>query len=124
MAMPNGQFRVVFTPKLYEASLSFYRDGLSLPVDHEWDYGGGDRGVVFLAAAGMIELLGAVPGAPFKQPQGITVLIQVDDVDHWHRLALERGLPVAQEPTSFPWGQRVLRLTDPDGLTVALFSPI
>jgi predicted enzyme related to lactoylglutathione lyase len=124
MTLPTGQFRLVFSPKDFEASLAFYREGLDLPVDHEWDYGGGDRGIVFLAAAGMIELLGLAPGAQYVQPQGVIVLIQVDSADRWHKLAQERGLPVVQEPTSYPWGQRVVRLQDPDGLVVALFNPV
>ncbi len=124
MALPTGQFRLVFSPKNYEASRAFYRDGLELPIDHEWDYGGGDRGIVLLAAAGMIELLGLAPGAQYVQPHGVIVLIQVDSADRWHRLAQERGLTVLQEPVSYPWGHRVLRLQDPDGLAVSLFNPV
>ncbi len=124
MSLPSGQFRVVFSPKDYEAARAFYRDGLSLPVDHEWDYGGGDCGIVFLAASGMIELMGLAPEAQYVQPQGLGVLIQVDSADRWFDLARERSLPVVQEPTSYPWGHRVVRLKDPDGLVVSLFSVI
>ena len=124
MVQQNGQFRLVFTPKNYESAVAFYRDGLHLPVDHDWDYGGGDRGTVFMAASGMVELLGQAPGGSYVKPQGVTVLIQVDDADRWFQLAKERGLKVTQEPTSFPWGHRVVRLEDPDGLTVSLFSEI
>lgn len=124
MITQNGQFRFVFSPRDFEASRSFYRDGLGLPVDHEWDYGGGDRGIVFFAAGGMIELLGLAPGAEYVRPQGVMMLIQVDDVDRWHSLAQERGLAIVLEPTSFPWGHRVLRLSDPDGIVVSLFTVI
>lgn len=124
MALANGQFRVVFSPKDYEAGMAFYRSGLELPVDHEWDYGGGDKGIVFHAAGGMIELLGLAPGAAYVQPQGIGVLIQVDSADRWYELAKQRGLKVVQEPTSFPWGHRVVRLADPDGLVISLFHTI
>jgi predicted enzyme related to lactoylglutathione lyase len=124
MTLPTGQFRIVFSPKDYEASAAFYRQGLALPVDHEWDYGGGDRGIVFVAAGGMIELLGLTPGAQYIQPQGVSVLIQVDSADRWYSLAKERGLKVVQEPTTYPWGHRVVRLADPDGLVVSLFNPV
>lgn len=124
MILPTGQFRLVFWPKQYEASVAFYKQGLRLPVDHEWDYGGGDRGVVFLAGGGMIELLGLAPGQSYVQPQGVGMLIQVDDADRWLALARERGLTVIQEPTSYPWGHRIVRLADPDGLVVSLFSII
>ncbi len=124
MMEPGGQFRIVFSPKDFEASRAFYRDGLELPVDHEWDYGGGDKEIVFLAAAGMIELLGLAPGAAYVQPQGVGVLVQVDNADRWFKLAKERGLKVVQEPVSYPWGHRMVRLADPDGLVVSLFHPV
>lgn len=124
MVLPNGQFRLVFTPKDYEASVVFYRDGLKLPIDHDWDYGGGDRGTVFVAGSGMIELLGAVPGSQYEPPQGVNVLIQVDDADKWFQLARDRELSVVQEPTSFPWGHRIVRLIDPNGLIISLFATI
>lgn len=122
--LPNGQFRYIFTPKDYEAAVAFYRDGLQLPIDHDWDFGGGDCGTVFIAASGMIELLGLHPGADYVRPQGGYLLIQVDDADRWHALARQRGLTITQEPTSFPWGHRILRLADPDGLGISLFSLI
>jgi len=124
MILANGQFRFVFSPNDFEASASFYRNGLELPVDHEWDYGGGDRGIVFFAAAGMIELLGLATGKEYIRPQGVEMLIQVDDSDRWLPIARERGLPVLQEPTTYPWGHRVIRLQDTDGITVSLFSVV
>jgi predicted enzyme related to lactoylglutathione lyase len=122
MVLPNGQFRLMFSPKNYEASVAFYRDKLQLSIDHDWDYGGGDCGTVFHAGGGMIELLGLLPGSQYVQPQGLSVLIQVDDIDQWHTQALQREVKITQEPTTYPWGHRVLRVTDPDGIVVSLFS--
>lgn len=124
MVMTNGQFRVVYSPQDYEAAVAFYRDGLGLPVDHEWDFGGGDRGIVFIAGGGMVELIGLMPGQEYVKPQGIGLLIQVDDADRWFKLAGERALNVVQEPTTYPWGQRIVRLADPDGIVVSLFAPV
>ena len=124
MILSNGQFRFVFRPRDYEASVAFYRVGLGLSVDHEWDYGGGDRGIVFYAGSAMIELLGMPPGDPYVQPQGVDMLIQVDSAERWFEIARERNLPVAQEPTTFPWGHRIVRLMDPDGIVVSLFEVV
>ena len=124
MVLTNGQFRVVYSPQDYEAAAAFYRDGLGLPVDHDWDFGGGDRGIVFIAGGGMVELIGLMPGQEYVKPQGIGLLIQVDDADRWFKLAGERALNVVQEPTSYPWGQRIVRLADPDGIVVSLFAPV
>lgn len=124
MVLTNGQFRVVYSPKDYEVAAAFYRDGLGLPVDHDWDFGGGDRGIVFIAGGGMVELIGLMPGQEYVKPQGIGLLIQVDDADRWFKLAEERALHVVQEPTTFPWGHRIVRLADPDGIVVSLFAPV
>lgn len=124
MILPNGQFRFVFTPKDYEASVWFYRDGLGLPIDHDWDYGSGDRGTVFVAGSGMVELLGQIPGTEYQQPCGGMLLMQVEDVDWAYKQLGELKMPVILEPTTFPWGQRILRLEDPDGIVVSLFSEV
>lgn len=123
MILPNGQFRFVFTPKDYEASVWFYRDGLGLPIDHDWDYGGGDRGTVFIAGGGMVELLGQLPGTEYQQPSGM-LMMQVEDVDWAYQQICERKLHVILEPTTFSWGHRIVRLEDPDGIVVALFSVV
>lgn len=120
----KGEFRVILWPNDFAATYAFYKNGLELAVDHEWDYDSGDKGVVFLAGGGMIELLARMPEQAFVAPQGVGVLIQVDDADHWFGLAQQRGLKVIQEPVSYPWGHRVTRLQDPDGLVVSLFSPV
>ena len=48
MVLPKGQFRFLFTPKNYADSVTFYRDGLGLAIDHDWDFGPADRGTVFI----------------------------------------------------------------------------
>lgn len=123
MALPSGQFRFIFTAKDFAASVAFYRDGLGLSMDHEWNYGPADRGIVFFAAAGMVEFFALAPGADYVQPQGISMLLQVDDVDAWYTLLQQRGLTITQPPTTYPWGHRTMRLLDPDGIVVSLFSP-
>jgi len=122
MVMANGQFRFFFNPKIFEISDAFYRIGLELPLDHDWNFGPGDRGSVFHAGGGLIEILELTQGVSYVKPQGITMMIQVEDVDDWYLHAKERHLTILQEPTSFPWGHRVLRLEDPDGIAISLFT--
>ena len=124
MLFPNGQFRFLFTPRDYDAARAFYRNGLQLPIDHEWDYGGGDKGIVFLAGGGMVELLGLFPGQEYVKPQGVGMVVQVENADRAHELALQRGLPVLEGPVTQPWGHRTVRLQDPDGVVVTLFEVV
>ncbi len=114
-------FRLVFTAQDYAAAVAFYCHGLELPLDHDWDFGPGDAGSVFKSGGGKVEVFRAAPGAAYLPPQGVSMLIQDDDVDRWFTLAHERGLNVVEEPQTQPWGQRTLRLRDPDGIIVTLF---
>ena len=47
---------------------------------------------------------------------------QVDDVDK-ERDRLGDRVPVLQEPTTLPWGNRAMMLADPDGNRVNLYVP-
>lgn len=124
MVLTEGQFRFFFNPQDFEKSDQFYRKGLELPLDHDWNFGPGDRGAVFHAGKGMVEILELAPGAAYVKPQGISMMIQVQDVDDWYKRAQDRKLAVIQEPATYPWGHRVLRLQDPDGIVVSLFHVV
>ena len=124
MMLANGQLRFMFVAKDYDASVAFYRDGLGLQVDHDWNFGPEDCGTVFLVGAGMVEVLGGLPGQAYTAPQGPWMSIQIADPDAFYQLALERGLKVIEKPTTYPWGQRMLKLQDPDGIMIWLFAPV
>jgi predicted enzyme related to lactoylglutathione lyase len=123
MVVPDGEFCFLFVARDYPAAVAFYRDDLGLPVDHEWDEGPEDRGTAFRAGAGMIEIFGLAPEKTYIQPRGVRMLIQVADVDQTYQRLVERGLPVLDAPTSHSWGHRSFRVSDPDGISVSLFSP-
>lgn len=124
MVLPNGTFRFMFVPKDYQASVAFYRDGLGLPIDHTWDFGPKDCGTVFLAGAGQVEVLGGLPGLDYAAPQGPWMEMQVEDVDAFYEEVKAKGLKVVLEPTTFPWGHRIMKLEDPDGILVWLFTVV
>lgn len=49
----------------------------------------------------------------------------VDDVDEvCERLKNNGSIPVIQEPTTMPWGNRSLLFRDPDGNLVNFFTPV
>lgn len=124
MVLRDGEFRFVFTATDYKKSVSFYRDELELLVHHDWDYGPDDKGTVFHAGPALIEIFAPVSSVTTTKPTGVGMLLQVDDVDAWYKRALDRKLPVIQEPTSYPWGHRVMRMVDPDGIVVSFYSPV
>ena len=128
--MERRQFRCVFNAKDYEASVTFYRDGLGLEVVSAWDRGPGDRGTLFRAATGIIEVVSrsGLPGpdAASRQvaPQGVSVMIEIDDVEAFHSHCQAKGLPIDEPLKDLPWGHRRFSLTDPDGLRLQFFSEI
>lgn len=46
----------------------------------------------------------------------------VDDVDDSYRRAVYAGATSESPPTDMPWGERVARVLDPDGLVINLAS--
>ena len=120
--MPGGQFRFIIHPKVYETTVGFYRDALGLRLTGSWDRSFYDRGTLFAAASGTIEVIHLDEGQEFTPPQGVEIAFEVDDLDAWYRRALEEGLRIRHEPTSYPWGHRSFSVLDPNGIPVIMFS--
>src|SRR5437899_4146136 len=107
--MGNGQFRFgYFTPK-YEETVAFYRQGLGLPSIEAWDRAPDDRGTLFGAASGVIEVL-ALPGNAQsdhlwddRPPQGAFMVIEVDQVESLYQSVVEKGLPIQRELEDQRW---------------------
>lgn len=49
---------------------------------------------------------------------GSAVYIIVDDVDEFHAGLVEKGVPIALQPTDQTWGNRETYVKDPDGNTL------
>jgi uncharacterized glyoxalase superfamily protein PhnB len=52
------------------------------------------------------------------------LLYEVPDVDALYHGLCEKGVAIKQEPTDHPWGHRDLKLSDPNGITISVFSKI
>jgi len=124
-----GQFRFCyFTPK-YDETVAYYRDGLGLPLIESWDRTPDDRGSLFQAASGIIEVVVRPTGPSShlwddRPPQGASIVIEVADVDAAHRRAVEKNLSVAQGLVNQSWGHRSFCLREPNGLMLYLFSEL
>jgi len=123
----NRQFRFgYFTPD-YEATVAFYQEGLELPVVETWDRNPDDRGTLFGAASGIIEVL-ALPKSGTsshlwdrRHPQGAFMVIEADDLELRYKLAVEKGLPITQGLKDQEWGHRSFCVSEPNGLTLYFF---
>jgi hypothetical protein len=105
-----------------------YRDDLQLAVVESWDRSTDDRGTLFAAASGMIEVVSRPksPGSSHlcddRPPQRAFMVIEVPDVERAYRRVVARNLPIRQELTTQPWGHRAFCLREPNGLTLYVFS--
>lgn len=103
--MRTGQLRFAYFTPAYEATVAFYRDGLGLPILETWDRGPDDRGTLFGAASGMIEVLALPRGGASshlwddRPPQGAFMVIEVDHQEAWYQRAVANGVPVTQALT-------------------------
>ena len=55
---------------------------------------------------------------------GGLVHLYVQDVDAWYHELARRGLEIASPPRDEPWGNRDMRILDPDGNQICVCTPI
>ena len=128
--MNQGTFRFSYLTPDYDATVAFYREGLDLPMLESWDRDDDDRGALFAAASGAIEVLARPKtGDAFnflgdRPAHGVFMVIEVDDVEQAYRKVIEKGLTVPQHLTTQAWGHRSFCVCDPNGLTLYFFTAI
>ena len=126
----KGQFRFSYFTRDYEATVSFYRDDLELPVLESWNRSADDRGTLFAAASGVIEVVfrpenpASFHGWDDRPPQGAFMAIEVPNVEQAYRRATERNLPIREALATQPWGHRSFCLREPNGLIIYMFSEV
>mgnify|MGYP001547384066 CR=1 FL=1 len=124
MIVSNGEFRVVLVTKDFKASTHFYSEVLGLPLHHDWDFGGTDCGAVYHSGSGLLEVLGGMEGMEYTAPAGTWVSMQVEDVDAAFAQVKAAGVTILEEPKDYPWGHRIAKIADPDGLMIWLFAAV
>jgi catechol 2,3-dioxygenase-like lactoylglutathione lyase family enzyme len=112
------EFRYAFEARDYDAAVAFYRDRLGLAIVDSWDRGE-DRGTLFPAASGVVEVLALAGDLLGPRKRGIVV--EVDDVNRLYE-RLQAEVTVVREISTQPWGFRDFGLIDPDGNAVIFFS--
>ena len=107
------------TPLLAE-TCDWYRDLFGLELLEEWDEPG-DRGCILGFPGGvsqaLLEIHHCKTGSNFA---GLSLQFRVDDINAF---ALPKDQRFASRgPEDRPWGSRYLFLTDPNGVSVVVFS--
>lgn len=90
------------------AAAAFYR---AMGFEQAW--GGPECG--FTVFRGGASFLNLTPAEGRRLAWWGRAIFWVDDVDAYHRRALEAGYRPLAEPQDAPWGERCFAILDPDG---------
>jgi methylmalonyl-CoA/ethylmalonyl-CoA epimerase len=122
------ELRVALTTSDYDRLVRFYTTGLGLEPAQVWHNGDGhaliiDMGRATLevfdeAQADLVDDIEA--GRRVSGP--VRFALQVPDLDAALRRLLEHGATLVHPPVVTPWGDRNVRVQDPDGMQITLFQ--
>jgi catechol 2,3-dioxygenase-like lactoylglutathione lyase family enzyme len=122
------QLRLVLTVRDLDAAVAFYRDARGLPVVQSWNEPQG-AGVVLDAGRATVELIdGAqarfIDEVEVGRPVGgqIRVALQVADSASVAEALVGVGAEQVAAATVTPWNHRNVRLRDPEGIQLTLFT--
>lgn len=120
MAYFKNEFRSVLYVDDFEASTKFYGEGLKLRSNYSWDDGPDDRGVKYLAAGGVIEVIRRDP--PIAQGS-TTLMLEAEDVNACYQAMKKKDwLIFLEDLADRPYGIRCFRLLDPNKNDIVIFS--
>jgi predicted enzyme related to lactoylglutathione lyase len=111
--------RTIIHPADLERSLAFYGQAFGLSVAHEFG-SGNDRGVVFFAGGGYIEVVKELPPGESAEVSRTAFWLQVRDVGAAVADLDRRGVPIARGPRLEAWGLIEAWVDDPDGIRIHL----
>lgn len=126
---PVLQLRVALTARDLERLERFYLVGLGLEPTATWRHGAEARGVMVPLGHATLELFDEAyaahvdaleAGARVSGP--VRLALQVPDLDAALARLVEHGATVVHPPVSTPWGDRNVRMLDPEGMQVTLFE--
>lgn len=118
MPKKDLDFRLMLYPVNFETSSRFYKNTLKFPVVHHWSRAGNDKGILFQAGSGIIELLQSSKQQPIA---GCKISIEVPDVDFLFKKIHKRTI-IVFAPRDNPWGDRSFCIKDPQGLHLIFFT--
>lgn len=124
-----GKFRFTYFTDKYSETFEFYEKTLKFPLAHAWDRSKEDKGALFEAGDGLIEILHLpnsetekTPGLDYRKPQGVFMCIQVFDIDDRFESYKSMGIPFQEKLTNQSWGHRSFSIREPNGLTLFFFQ--
>lgn len=125
---PILEMRIALTSRDYERIVKFYCDGLGLEPAAIWNNDGGKAMMLNMGNATLelfderqAEVIDGLEAGKRVSGQ-VRFALQVSDLDAAMKRLLENGATLVHPPVVTPWGDRNVRLQDPDGMQVTLFQ--
>jgi uncharacterized glyoxalase superfamily protein PhnB len=117
----HGAFPILSTGHL-DRLVEFYRAAFDAEQTDAFADADGRDVYVSLSVGGSSLGIGldAEADVPDGRDERTSLWFYVDDVDESYRRALGAGARPESEPADMPWGERVARVRDPDGLVIHL----
>ena len=114
------------TVKDLEKSLAWYRDVVRFTVARKYERDGKVTAVSLVG--GYVRLLinqdDGAKGWDRVKGEGFSLMITTaQEIDQVAKRIKDSGGVLESEPTTMPWGARVIRLRDPDGFRLTISSP-
>ena len=125
---PVLELRVALTTSDYERLVKFYCQGLGIEPAAVWDNGAG-HGLALDMGKATLEVFDETQAETVDEIEAgrrisgpIRFAIQVPDLDSAMKRFLDNGATLVHDPVVTPWGDRNVRVQDPDGMQITLFQ--
>jgi catechol 2,3-dioxygenase-like lactoylglutathione lyase family enzyme len=122
------ELRVALTTADYERLVRFYCNGLGLEPAQLWNNGQG-RAMILDMGRATLEIFDDAQAETVDQIEAgrrvsgpVRFALQVPDLDAAMERLLAHGATLVHPPVVTPWGDRNVRLQDPDGMQITLFQ--
>jgi methylmalonyl-CoA/ethylmalonyl-CoA epimerase len=125
---PVLELRVALTTSDYERLVRFYREGLGLDPAALWANDGGQAAMFLMGRASLevfderqAEVIDELEAGRRASGQ-VRFALRVPNLDAALERLLAHGATLVHAPVVTPWGDRNVRLQDPDGMQITLFE--
>lgn len=130
-AVPNPpvmELRVALTTLDFDRLANFYRVGLGMEPSQEWPADQG-RALVLDMGKATLEVFDEKQAETVDQIEvgkrvsgQIRFALRVPDLDAAMKRLVAHGATVVHGPVDAPWGDRMARFQDPDGMQITLYQ--
>ena len=125
---PVMELRVALTTEAFDRLASFYRYGLGLEPSQVWPADQG-RALVLDMGKATLEVFDEKQAQTVDQIEAgrrisgqIRFALQVPDLDAAMKRLQAHGATAVHAPVIAPWGDKIVRFQDPDGMQITLYQ--